>query len=1296
MNKLLIIISVFLFLSCNNKDKNIAIQDKSIKQNINKTDSVSKTFNVDFNKVLKTTPGNNGIPTSRIIKLSAPDTQTYTVAPIIPGVSYLPQSIEEKAEGKPRIKSEKPVLKKLSSPKIKTLATKQNIINNKDTIFPPRKIKLYIQNLNDTVNYTIQNKDTILKIKQVITAEPIQREALLPRFKDESNFNIKYLDVDQGLPSSYIISATQAHNGIIWLGTAGGGLVAYDGHSFIQYTKKQGLINNIVLSILEDSKHNIWVGTVRGLSLFDGKKFTNFKKENSGIDGVVNTIFEDKDSNIWIGTDGGGLVKYDGEYFSFYTKKQGLPNNYVRAIYQDSKGNIWIGTNGGGLSKISNNKIYTYTTKQGLPDNSILTITEDNKHNIWFGTSKGLCKLKNDKLKIYTTKNGLSNNNILSLKYTKNNTLWVGTVGKGLSKIKFKHKREEITRISEKEGLSNNTVLSVIEDDKGNILAGTNGGGLSILNPNSFTYFTKADGLPNDIVNAICEDNKGNIWIGTNGGGICKFDGKKFIIFTKKQKLPDNQITSIAIDNKNNLWFGTRNNGVFKLLNDNKIEIYDKTNGLPDNSINSIAVDKTNKIWIASESGVSVFDGKLFTTYTKKCGFIEKIVSVNVDKQNNIWLGTWGKGAIKFDGNKFSIYTKKTGLNNNTVWASENDKYNNIWLLTNGGANIINNNKILTISQKNGLSNNHTWGLIIDKKSNYWVSSEKGLDLVITENPMQIKDSDTAMHIIHFGKQDGLKGLYFIKKSAFLDSENRAWWGTGKALLMLNLNEYVIPEKSKQNAPKTYLTSILIKEKSLNFRTLKDSLNNTEFKNIKYQDVEPFFNYPQNLELPFNLNHLTFNFSAIDWLAPHKIQYSFKLEGLDNSWSKPSIENKAVYRNIPYGDYTFKVRAIGEAGVWSNVFEYSFSVNPPWWQTWWARMLYVLVGLSAVYLLIRWRTAKLKERQKELERIVKERTAKLSEANEELNQRAEELKQLNNNLNLQNEEIKSQRDEIQKQKQIVEEIHSQLSQSIDYATRLQQSILPEDDILKKYLTDYFILFRPKDKVSGDFYWWTHIENHTIITVADCTGHGVPGAFMSMLGASFLREIIEKEYITHTGVILRKLRKEIIKALKQKGEDGEQKDGMDMSIISINHETNTVQYSGAYNPIYIIKDEKLNLNDDKIKLYDNSELKVQSSKLFYEIKPDKMPIAIYERMHNFTTHEFELKKGDCIYLFSDGYADQFGGPKGRKFKYKPFKRLLLANADKSMTEQKEILEHSIIEWQGSLQQIDDITVLGIKL
>ena len=299
----------------------------------------------------------------------------------------------------------------------------------------------------------------------------------------------------------------------------------------------------------------------------------------------------------------------------------------------------------------------------------------------------------------------------------------------------------------------------------------------------------------------------------------------------------------------------------------------------------------------------------------------------------------------------------------------------------------------------------------------------------------------------------------------------------------------------------------------------------------------------------------------------------------------------------------------------------------------------------------------------------------------------------------QKEEIESQRDEIEAQRDMVysqkldlEAIHLKISQSIEYAQIIQASVMPNPLLLKDKVSDHFVVYKPKDIVSGDFYWWANVENHTIITAVDCTGHGVPGAFMSMLGISFLREIVMKEYITHPGVILRKLRKEIVKSLNQKDELGAPRDGMDMALISINHDNQKVQYAGAHNPLYIIGKNLQKPDDKSFQLY---SLEGIEEKLL-EIKPDKMPIAIYHRMDPFTNYEIQLKKGDQIYMFSDGFVDQFGGEDKKRFMNNTFRELLLKIANNPMVDQKEIIENTFDFWKGDTEQIDDVVIVGIKI
>ena len=299
--------------------------------------------------------------------------------------------------------------------------------------------------------------------------------------------------------------------------------------------------------------------------------------------------------------------------------------------------------------------------------------------------------------------------------------------------------------------------------------------------------------------------------------------------------------------------------------------------------------------------------------------------------------------------------------------------------------------------------------------------------------------------------------------------------------------------------------------------------------------------------------------------------------------------------------------------------------------------------------------------------ILKQKDNKsLASQNKEIVQQKEEIE-------AQRDEIEAQRDLVFNQKEQIQRTHNEISASIDYAMRLQNSILPGEELLKEFFNGHFVFFKPKQKVSGDFYWWTRVDNQVIIAVTDCTGHGVPGAFMSLLGVSLLQEIVDKSQITQPAEILNKLREEVIRSLHQTGSQEEQKDGMDLALISIDTDTLVCNYAGANNSLYVIRDSRLTHH-----------------------KPDMMPISFYERMDPFASHEIQLKAGDQLYMFSDGYADQFGGEKRKKFKYAAFQKLLSKNSQKEMSEQHRMLTETISKWQGDQEQIDDMVVVGIRV
>lgn len=278
------------------------------------------------------------------------------------------------------------------------------------------------------------------------------------------------------------------------------------------------------------------------------------------------------------------------------------------------------------------------------------------------------------------------------------------------------------------------------------------------------------------------------------------------------------------------------------------------------------------------------------------------------------------------------------------------------------------------------------------------------------------------------------------------------------------------------------------------------------------------------------------------------------------------------------------------------------------------------------------------------------------------------------------QELSEQHGIVSAQKNQIEKILFELTDSIRYALRIQNAVLPNEQTIRGTIPgDFFVMYKPKDIVSGDFFFVDRRGDWTLVAVADCTGHGVPGAFVSMLCISLLNEIVKQQEITRADIILNELRDKVIHSLQQKGIQGEQMDGMDISLLLINNKTYKCHWSGANNPLYIVSSK---------------------SKKLEELKPDKRPIAIYPDMKEFTNHELVANKGDIFYLFTDGYSDQFGGERGKKFMSRNFKNLLAENAHKPMSEQGEILDTTIEEWKSAygagLEQVDDITVLGIRI
>jgi signal transduction histidine kinase/streptogramin lyase len=572
--------------------------------------------------------------------------------------------------------------------------------------------------------------------------------------------------------------------------------------------------------------------------------------------------------------------------------------------------------------------------------------------------------------------------------------LWFGTETGGVNLFdgqSFRH-------FTEKEGLSNNAVNAILEDSQGNLWFATEYGGVSIYNGKSFTHFTEEDGLSDPRIRSILEDSQGNIWFGPWTGGVSLFTGGTIRHFGGTEGFCDDPVNTVFEDSQDRLWFGTYGGGVIR-FDGITFTHYTEKNGLGNDDVRSVLEDSRGNMWFGTwGAGVTMYDGHTFTHYTEKEGLGNNNVrSILEDQQGNLWLGTYGGGVSRLSGETITLFTEKEGLSDNIVLSVMEDSRGQIWFGTyGGGVSILEGETITHFTEKEGLSNNIVQSVLEGSPGNYWVSTERGLNLIVFE-PDGPGAERRPRIIWNFGLQDGLMATDFILNCAMLDSQNRIWWGSSKSLTMLDMHHFKIPD----DPPEMQLNDVVINDQFTDYKNLKGG----EGMELEFDEVTRFYNCPVGLELPYKNNHLTFHFSAIDWSAPHKIKYSYRIEGLYDQWSLPSPESFADYRKLPHGEYTFKVRAIGGAHSWSEVLEYSFTITPPWWSTILARIAYGLAVLMTVLGLIRWRTSYLMRQRKELEVKVAESIHQIREQKEEIESQRDEVLATNKALEDQKREL---------------------------------------------------------------------------------------------------------------------------------------------------------------------------------------------------------------------------------------------------------------------------------------------------
>ncbi|MEX0980894.1 MAG: two-component regulator propeller domain-containing protein [Bacteroidales bacterium] len=1019
---------------------------------------------------------------------------------------------------------------------------------------------------------------------------------------------------------------------------------------FDKYSVSQGLAQSTVYSILQDRSDNYWMGTQAGLSRFDGVAFTNYTAEDGIAQGGVRAVFEDSHGNLWAGHDGGGITRYDGNRFEKLDHLELHLKSNITTILEDAEGNLWITSQETGAAMIKNPGApldsirYEMYLGRRLSDRIFGSMLSDDG-SLYFVTDPVVKKFNKDSLLFKNLEiNGIPRffATTCILEDSRKN-FWFGTYHGGLYRYL---PEDDDTKMYDliKLGMTSNWISALFEDRYGNIWIGTWGGGVARMDRDGkVTVFDNRNGMPGNKIWQIMEDMEGNIIFGTNEHGMCAFKGDYFVSWFADDGLINSQVFAIDQVSDGSFWVGT-NEGISILkTGDQGGEINDfyKLRG---NRVRFIAEDKNGNKWIGA-------DGQGVFTYTSSGNFrFEPIINSNiphgqitgleVDEQNNLWIGTLdGLVYYEIDHRKISRLTQVSGLKGNEVSAVFSDSKGRLWVGINGqGINIIEGSDFRTVDLKMNVT---PTCFTEDKNGVIWIGTEgRGVLGYSTEEErvvkhLTVRDNDLLANLINLLNCDNNNFIYIGTNKGLNKYDQKS----GKVFGFTRKSGFVGIE-TKQNA------TCLDNQGNIWFGTVQGVTRyNPE---LKYRDViEPLthitglmVNYKphpisKDMTLSYRQNSLIFDYRCIT-LNPEAVQYQIMLDGIDIDWRPPDSYTQVNYPALPPGKYTFYVKAKNSDGVWNDPpVSLSFQIKPPFYLTWWF-ILSCAIALGAIIIsYIKVRERALIKENRILEDKVRART----------------------------QEVVAQKEELaQKNKDITD--------SIRYAKRIQFAILPP----KSPFPETFILFKPKDIVSGDFYWFTEVEGREFIAAVDCTGHGVPGAFMSIIGHNSLNKIVNQYGILEPGKILTELNKEVVSTLHHTSEDGDVYDGMDLSLITFDKKNMEIKFAGAYNSLYIVREHELE-----------------------EIKADRQPIGLGGIQNKeFNTVIMKVKKGDMIYLFSDGYADQFGGERLKKFKSKNMKELLTKIAGESVERQHEILDESIEKWRGNIEQVDDILVIGRRV
>ncbi len=1005
--------------------------------------------------------------------------------------------------------------------------------------------------------------------------------------------------------------------------------------------------------ITQNLSGEILFGTNEGLYIFDGINSKTFIENEQRLNQEITALFVDDQSRVWIGIKGGKVYTYyKGKLDSVNFGKSENSSN-VTGFLQNNQG-ILIGTYGNGVYALKNNLLQHYTQENGLSDNVIYSMAADELNNIWCGTDAGINVIVdpfgNAKFDLFANKNGLPDNIVRHLKLI-NNKLLVSMQDSGICFIDINQNR--IERLPFVRDWKEGTVLQADQIDKNKYILVTEKKGLFQIINGIFYHYNYEELTQSSSINSVYIDHTKQIWL-AGKKGLCQYAEKRFNVINKAKGLSEEKILALAVDDNNNVWIGTTM-GISKIenieggdLKETKIASLDKF------TISSATKAPDGNIWFGTYgNGIVIMSAESNNNVVLNSKDDQlpndNISSIYFANDTTVFVSTLGGGLIKVhvelkgQAKLFKVvknYTQANdGLGNDYVYNVITDRKGKLFVATDGGGlDVLENGKFVDLAKKHHLRSNTFYSICCDKNNNIWASSSaegivkyNGKDIQIFNQKNGIRDLQPQQMLV-------IKNYLYLINSKGIDKINIE---TGEVSYCDLIDKDFEPNL---NAVCKFRNKILF---GTNLGILIYRTDKTKIDSIKPRALitDLLINYkPQNIDSLYEFQHtqnnVSLSFKGV-WLKnPEKLTFRYRLNGLESEWSYADEAKVVNYNNLSPGNYNFIVQVKNDEDVWSDPETYSFIILSPIWQRWWFWPIIILLIVVGGYSFVKYRLKVLHRENLILEQKVVLRTK-----------------------------------EIEKQRKIIEEKNKDITDSIAYARKIQDAILPNKAFIHQHIPHSFVLYLTKDIVSGDFYFFTHFDNFSIIAAIDCTGHGVPGAFMSLIGYNQLNYIINENKITNPADILFELNKGVISVIHKN--ESESKDGMDVAICKINHHDLSLEYAGAMRPLWIVNQNELT-----------------------EIKADKIPIGTKQEHREleikYTTHVIKHDPNNHFYIFTDGYADQFGGEKEKKFSTGKFKDLLIKNYGLNFTEQEQNIKETHFTWKGKCEQVDDILVIGFKL